>query len=116
MNKGKAKILITFALVVALATTPTLSLINKANANAESAESEKLYDIETIYPLSTVVTDVNYDTDIVTCTDFNGNEWTFEGCEDWQEGDRASLLMFNNDTEIIYDDVILKAHYNGWVY
>ena len=109
----KAKILITFALVVALATTPTLSLIDKANAKKAKA---KLYDIETIYPLSTVVTDVNYKKDTVTCVDFNGNEWSFKGCEDWQEGDRASLLMFNNDTVYIYDDVIIKAEYNGWVY
>lgn len=107
----KVKLLIIFALVVALATTPTLSLIDKANA-----KKAKLYDIETIYPLSTVVTDVNYKKDTVTCVDFNGNEWQFEGCEDWQEGDRASLLMFNNDTVYIYDDVIIKAHYNGWVY
>ena len=65
------------------------------------------------YPLTTRVVEVDEDADLVTCEDFNGNLWEFEGCEDWQEGDIASLLMNSKGTEKIFDDEILLAHYNG---
>lgn len=111
------KMMAIFFMLVLVFTTPTFMLIDKANVNDKAnAESEKLYNIENLYPLSTTVTDVNYNTDTVTCTDFNGNKWEFKGCEDWQKGDIASLIMNDNDTEIIYDDDIIKAEYNGWVY
>lgn len=66
------------------------------------------------YPMTTVVTDVNYDTDEVTCTDFNGNKWAFTGCEDWLEGDICSMIMCDNGTETIYDDIIISERYDGW--
>jgi hypothetical protein len=66
------------------------------------------------YPMTTVVTDVNYDTDEVTCTDFNGNDWVFTECEDWNEGDICSMIMCDNGTEIIYDDIIISERYDGW--
>jgi hypothetical protein len=66
------------------------------------------------YPLTTKVVRVDYDEDIVVCQDFNGNEWTFNGCEDWAEGDIASLLMNDKGTTIIYDDEIIDARYSGW--
>ena len=66
------------------------------------------------YPMTTVVTDVNYGTDEVTCTDFNGNNWVFTECEDWNKGDICSMIMCDNGTEIIYDDNIISEHYDGW--
>lgn len=66
------------------------------------------------YPMTTVVTDVNYDTDEVTCTDFNGNDWVLTECEDWNEGDICSMIMCDNGTEIIYDDIIISERYDGW--
>ena len=45
--------------------------------------------------------------------DFNGNLWEFYGCEDWQIGDIASLLMNSHGTEKIFDDKIELARYNG---
>lgn len=65
------------------------------------------------YPLTTVVTEVNHGTDVVTVTDSNGNEWQFSGCEDWTENDICSLLMTTNGTVGIYDDSIIKAVYGG---
>lgn len=66
------------------------------------------------YPMTTIVTEVNYNSDEVTCTDFNGNKWVFTGCEDWLEGDICSMIMCDNGTETIYDDIIISEHYDGW--
>ena len=67
------------------------------------------------YALTTVVVKLDNASDIVTCQDFNGNLWEFHGVEDWQRGDIASLLMHNNNTSDIYDDIIINAYYDGWL-
>ena len=76
---------------------------------AETASSVR----SSVYPLTTKVVMVDYPTDVVWCKDFNGNIWEFYGCEDWAIGDIASLLMNDNGTEIIYDDEIMSARYQG---
>ena len=63
------------------------------------------------YALSTTVTDVDYESDTVTVTDHNGNEWQFSGCEDWMIGDGCALVMDDMGTEIIYDDEIVNTRY-----
>ena len=69
----------------------------------------------TLYPLTTVVTEVNHGAGVVTCVDSNGNEWQFSGAEDWAENDICSLLMATNGTTGIFDDSIIKAIYGGSV-
>lgn len=69
---------------------------------------------EHTYSKTTVVAEVNRTTDTVTCIDFNGDKWCFKGCEDWEQGDIASLLMSDNKTKNIYDDIILNARYEGY--
>lgn len=63
-----------------------------------------------LYPLSTTVTKIENDT--VTVEDSNGNLWDFYGVEDWQVGDGCSLLMDNNGTENIEDDIIISTQYH----
>ena len=70
--------------------------------------------IETLYPMTTVVTDVNYSTDTVTLTDFNSFEWQFVGTEDWDNGDICSCIMSDNGTPYIFDDEIITVKYDGW--
>lgn len=67
-----------------------------------------------IYPKTAKVVEVNYDEDLVTIETCTGITYTFEGCEDWTEGDGASLIMEDNGTESILDDSILMAEYTGW--
>lgn len=67
-----------------------------------------------VYPLSAEITDLNYKDDIVTFTDYHGEEWTYYGCEDWEIGDGANLIMYNNmTTDSIYDDIILTIKYEN---
>jgi hypothetical protein len=67
-----------------------------------------------LYPETAKVVEVNYDEDLVTVETFNGFLFSFEGCEDWQEGDCASLIMEDNGTEKVFDDAILMAQYSAW--
>lgn len=86
-------------------TTIALILILTAIALTASAD---------VYPMTAKVVEVNYDEDIVTVETFTGFLFSFEGCEDWAEGDCASLIMDDNGTEKILDDVIVMAQYGGW--
>lgn len=67
-----------------------------------------------LYPMTARVAELDYDQDIVIIEDFSGSLFSFYGCEDWQEGDCVSLIMDDNGTEKIFDDVIITAQYGGW--
>ena len=67
------------------------------------------------YANLTKVTNVDHDTHIVTCRDFNGHEWQFDEDDEWHKGDLCNLVMFDNGTEEIYDDVIIGAYYERMV-
>ena len=69
-----------------------------------------------IYPKSAIVTEVDYENDLVTITDFSGRMYAFYGCDDWYEGDICAAIMDDNGTpETVYDDIILEVRYCGWV-
>lgn len=67
------------------------------------------------YAMSTIVVDVDHENDIVTLEDFNGFQWQFEGCEDWQVNDICACVMNDNHTPSIFDDVIVNTNYCGWI-
>lgn len=95
---------------IAIATITLSSMFLGGTQQKSSDEVAKKY-----YALTTVVEKVDYKKDTVTCIDFNGNLWEFYGVEDWQKDDIASLLMDNKGTPEIYDDVIVKSYYDGWL-
>ena len=68
---------------------------------------------KTDYPLTTEIVELDRENDVVTCEDFNGYLWQFEGCEDWQEGDICSMIMNDNGTAEIFDDKIVSVRYSG---
>ena len=68
-----------------------------------------------IYPAVGVVTDLDYENDLVIFEDCNQDLWIFEGIEDWDIGDIGALLMDDMETESIYDDMILSARYAGFM-
>lgn len=67
--------------------------------------------ISHLYPLSTTVMEINNDT--VTVEDSNGNLWSFNGAEDWEINDSYALIMNDNNTKDICDDVIISTRYQG---
>lgn len=66
------------------------------------------------YPDTMIVSDLDYEKDLVTLADATGNIWTFAGCEDWMIGDLAALIMDDMGTENIFDDQIVSIKYSGY--
>lgn len=88
-------------IVIITATMLLLSLVSAASAE--------------LYPTTAMVCRVDRESDLVYCKECNGNIWAFFGVEDWEEGDLVSMIMDDNDTELIYDDMILQVRYGGYV-
>lgn len=65
------------------------------------------------YTMTAVVVEIDRDADVVTCEDGAGFLWEFYEVDDWRVGDTVALLMNNNGTETIFDDVIVHAYYGG---
>lgn len=50
----------------------------------------------------------------LTLEDFNGDAWGYISEDgDWLEGDIVNLIMCDNGTEEIEDDIIIYARYSG---
>lgn len=67
-----------------------------------------------VYPQYSVVVDTDTQADIVTVECKNGQQYQFDGVEDWMEGDICSLMINTNGTEMVADDKIIKAEYDGY--
>ena len=86
----------------------------KADAKATAAEAAQK-PVATLYARTAKITEVDYDTGIVTLVDGAGLVWQFTGCEDYDSGDLVSLLMSDAGTsDSILDDVIVSASYAGY--
>lgn len=75
--------------------------------------NQKYYNPENIYPCNAIVAEVNYETDVVTFLDVDGEPIYMNHCEDWFEGDFAELILYNNGTVDETDDIVIKSLYNG---
>ena len=75
-------------------------LANTANINT--------YDVDNLYAKSMLVYEIDREYDILYLTDSNGNGWEYIGIEDLGVGDVVDCLMYDNQTDIIYDDKIIK--------
>jgi hypothetical protein len=93
------KFAIVWSVVVALA----ILLGVAACANAET------------YPQTFVVDSVNHEQNYMVLVDFNGNEWIWEGVEDFDRGDIVAAIMEERGTPTIYDDEIVKIRYTGYM-
>lgn len=69
--------------------------------------------IDNIYPQYSVVVSIDKERDIVT-VECNDTKYEMRGVEDWEEGDKCSLLMDTNGTDVVSDDTIIKAEYDGY--
>lgn len=94
----------------------TMIVMMSNTMTVEAPSREDNYNVDNLYSISTIVDEVDYSNDVVVVVDNNGEAWEFSGCEDWLVGDVCVLTMFDNNTDLIFDDVILKTTYNGYVY
>lgn len=100
-NLTKVQTLFIIISLAIIASTFDKSICQLYNANQ----------ISHLYPLSTTVTQIENDT--VTVEDTTGNLWSFNGAEDWQINDTCALIMDDNSTKDICDDVIISTRYQG---
>jgi hypothetical protein len=64
-----------------------------------------------LYPKAARVVDIQGEE--VYLQDGAGNVWRWQGAEDWQVGDGAAMIMSNNGTKDIYDDIIVSIKYSS---
>lgn len=63
-----------------------------------------------------MVTEIDTENNLITVTCGNGNIFSFyTDIEDWCCGDLCSLIMYDKGTDIVYDDIIVSARYDGYV-
>ena len=77
-----------------------------------SAQAEGQHEL---YPTAGIVRNVDHFADMIYIVTFDGQEWAYEGAEDWAIGDIIAMLMDDMGTELIYDDEIVTVNYLGWV-
>lgn len=67
------------------------------------------------YPRAFVVSEVDYDRDVVVVIDAVGMEWEFSECDDWEKGDMVVAIMDNKCTENITDDSFVEIRFAGYI-
>ena len=50
---------------------------------------------------------------LITVEDMDGNLWQFMGTDDWEVGDLCSMILSDEGTIEVYDDVILSYQNHG---
>lgn len=95
-------------LAVVITTALVLPHIRTTEIKAKAKQGHK-------YALTTVVVSVDYTTDTVKTMDATGNIWEFTGVEDWTPDDVCSMVMYDNGTTDIHDDVIINAKYSSFI-
>lgn len=64
-----------------------------------------------LYANTCQVVDIESD-NVVVVEDVSGHVWAFEGSEDYDINDYVSLIMYNNGTDEVVDDIIISVRYN----
>lgn len=83
--------------------TTLITLILSGNINGNA----------TLYPETAIVREIDPVEDTVLVEAGNGNLFVFKGTEDWEEDDVCSMLMSDNGTANVADDIILDVKYSG---
>ena len=89
----------------------TVYSINKGKNNTVKAEytNNTMVSYDNIYLSEGTVICVNSDLNKVTVIDCDGEAYQFYGSEDWLVNDKCILLMDDNGTEDIKDDIYIYS-------
>ena len=69
---------------------------------------------EKLYPRAFVITELDYENDLVIVEDATEHIWDFEEIEDWEIGDMVVAIMSDNGTEIMSDDYFVEIRWAGY--
>lgn len=64
-----------------------------------------------VYPKLARVYEIDTENDLVFVEDANGFLWAFYGAEDWWVSDLVVMLMDDNGTDVVFDDIIVSTRY-----
>ena len=70
--------------------------------------------VKHLYPSTMLVEHIDREADTVTLMRESGHMYAYYGASDEELDDVMSVLMFDNFTPIITDDVIVCARYSGF--
>lgn len=82
-------------------------------ARYEAPSTVAAADFQMTYAIVGEIIEVDHSNDMVAVQDYNGNIWTFTDAEDWMAGDICAMIMNDNSTDTIYDDIIENVYYQG---
>lgn len=108
MKRNMIGIAITVTMMLASITLTSLCNVdNTVKAN----DTNKTVSYDNIYVSKGTVINTNEDLDIVSVVDCDGEVFEFYGVEDWFVDDNCLLVMNNNNTKDITDDIIIRTIY-----
>lgn len=89
-----------------------------ASCACTTANADNFHNLEHYYPATFIITEAGWDAQrelqILTAEDCMGNVWEwYSDAGDWTEGDLVACIMYDMETEYIYDDIIIDADYVG---
>ena len=68
---------------------------------------------DNLYPLTTIVSAVDYERNTVSITDNRNITYQFKGAEDWHVGANCAVIMDDNGTKNPFDDKVVKTRFCG---
>ena len=77
-----------------------------------SSSAEQIDANNVLVRVGTIV-EIDEENDVVVVMDTVGMLWEFEVIEDYALDDTVTLLMDRNNTETIFDDIIIRVFYVG---
>lgn len=83
-----------------------------------TANADNFHNLEHYYPAVFIITDASWDAagelQILTAEDATGHIWRwYSDAGDWTEGDMVAAIMYDMETECIYDDIMIDERYVG---
>jgi len=113
----KVDLVITFAIcLILLGCVGCIAKMPKANAETgtEVTDATTTEKVRSTHPKAMIIVAVDREADIVTLSTCSGLLYEFYGVQDYEEGDIVALIMDDNGTEDVRDDIILAHQYCGW--
>lgn len=77
-----------------------------------SSSAEQI-DVDNILIRVGTIVEIDEENNVVVVMDTVGMLWAFDGIEDYMLDDTVAMLMDKNNTETIYDDIIVRVFYVG---
>ena len=95
-------------------TLALIALLTISTASATVFLPDVTLDYDRLYSHMAIITEISVEEDIVIMVDAAGMVWIMEGVEDYTVGDFVSMIMFDNYSASVKDDMIVEARYAGF--